>query len=634
MKTTDHVDENDILLVKTFLRYNMAVENPSFRQQSIVCIKKLLTRFFAHSYQLEKNNDKEKELTHKLYGDFISWFLQFIFSQLHLDAPYCQVSFSLELISLVTNFLDQQSTSSVIQYIYIVQTDKERFTSQLLECLSDTYDPNRLLVLKIFSKHVVFCSQPSVEDIQSLFEKALDDLFSPQPDISSVSAYQICYISIVCDQSTVFKGIKNVELCDIDASPCISIINILFRILKQQLETMKSGLVKASQSSPVHSVLFAIRSMFQVHEFNLKHRTVVANRAEFCDFVNNFIQVGFEIIDQVSPYVTNEAPEGQLCNVNLSDTFELLSLNCDKDTILQAHIARMILVCCWRSMKEVSLILGMFITNFGNSPTDEGLLSKDVYLAMWNMFNNIMLRSKHAGAYELASIGFLKLCSTLWLSTNESLRCLPINAVKELVSELTSVKPMENAQVTRRSAGLPFYLQSLSSTEPEVNGKSAFTFLMSSLTELCHHRLTEHDINKTVISLNVLRAFFKDAKMCEEVFPYIATGVKIALEGFGSSRWPIRNSCTLLFSALMQRIFGVKKVKMTGREFFSRYPQLYPHLVEKTELMSSSTGDGGGDELHPSVFPILLLLSHLYPSTVEGTDSLMKLDVFMSAILR
>jgi len=190
---------------------------------------------------------------------------------------------------------------------------------------------------------------------------------------------------------------------------------------------------------------------------------------------------------------------------------------------------------------------------------------------------------------------------------------------------------MENAQVTRRSAGLPFYLQSLVSTEPEVNGRNSFVLLMDSLTELCHNRLTEHDINKTVISLNVLRAFFKDAKMCEEVFPYIATGVKIALDGFGSSLWPIRNSCTLLFSALMQRIFGVKKVKMTGREFFSRYPQLYPHLVEKTKSMSCSTTNDGA--LHPSVFPILLLLSHLYPSTMEGTDSLMKLDVFMSAII-
>ena len=153
---------------------------------------------------------------------------------------------------------------------------------------------------------------------------------------------------------------------------------------------------------------------------------------------------------------------------------------------------------------------------------------------------------------------------------------------------------------------------------------------MSSLTNLCYDHLQSHDINKIVISLNVLRAFYKDAKMCEDVFPFIAKGVIVALNGFASSLWPIRNSCTLLFSSLMQRIFGVKKVKMTGREFFSRYPQLYPYLVEKTKLMS---GDDGR-QLHPSVFPILLLLSHLYPSTIEGTDSLMKLDVFMEPILR
>ena len=153
---------------------------------------------------------------------------------------------------------------------------------------------------------------------------------------------------------------------------------------------------------------------------------------------------------------------------------------------------------------------------------------------------------------------------------------------------------------------------------------------MNALTELCKKRLTIHDINKIVISLNILRAFFKDAKLCEDVAPYVSDGVVIALEGFSSSLWPIRNSCTLLFSALMQRIFGVKKSKITGREFFSRYPALYQYLLDKLTVNVNASAS----LLNATVYPVLLLLSHLYPSSVEGRDTLMRLDRFIPSIMR
>lgn len=45
----------------------------------------------------------------------------------------------------------------------------------------------------------------------------------------------------------------------------------------------------------------------------------------------------------------------------------------------------------------------------------------------------------------------------------------------------------------------------------------------------------------------------------------------------------------MLFSTLLQRTFGTKKTKdehssvnkLTGREFFTRYPQLHPYLLQE-----------------------------------------------------
>lgn len=53
----------------------------------------------------------------------------------------------------------------------------------------------------------------------------------------------------------------------------------------------------------------------------------------------------------------------------------------------------------------------------------------------------------------------------------------------------------------------------------------------------------------------------------------------------------VRNSSNLLFTALVLRVFGAKRVqdehsvenKMTGREFFSRFPSLHGYLLEQLE---------------------------------------------------
>lgn len=55
------------------------------------------------------------------------------------------------------------------------------------------------------------------------------------------------------------------------------------------------------------------------------------------------------------------------------------------------------------------------------------------------------------------------------------------------------------------------------------------------------------------------------------------------------SSWAIRNCSVMLFSTLLQRTVGVKKTRdehsalnlLTATEFFIRFPQLRPYLVEQ-----------------------------------------------------
>ncbi|KAG8443615.1 hypothetical protein GDO86_008964 [Hymenochirus boettgeri] len=73
---------------------------------------------------------------------------------------------------------------------------------------------------------------------------------------------------------------------------------------------------------------------------------------------------------------------------------------------------------------------------------------------------------------------------------------------------------------------------------------------------------------------------------------------------------------------------------MTGREFFSRFPSLYPFLLKHLELVADTADSPTGEsKLHPSLFLLLLILSKLYPSPMDGTYSALSMAPFIPFIL-
>ncbi|KAA8584074.1 hypothetical protein FQN60_015282, partial [Etheostoma spectabile] len=74
---------------------------------------------------------------------------------------------------------------------------------------------------------------------------------------------------------------------------------------------------------------------------------------------------------------------------------------------------------------------------------------------------------------------------------------------------------------------------------------------------------------------------------------------------------------------------------MTGREFFTRFPALYPFLLNQLEEAAATVeSDSGHVKLHPSLFLLLLVLSRLYPSPMDGSSSPLGLAPFMPFIIR
>lgn len=79
-----------------------------------------------------------------------------------------------------------------------------------------------------------------------------------------------------------------------------------------------------------------------------------------------------------------------------------------------------------------------------------------------------------------------------------------------------------------------------------------------------------------------------------------------------------------MYAALMTRMFGVQRTKdsdalsmknrMTIKVFFMRYPELHQFMLrELSEELSNRNG--------MSLYPVLLILSRLYPSNFSADDS-------------
>ena len=77
------------------------------------------------------------------------------------------------------------------------------------------------------------------------------------------------------------------------------------------------------------------------------------------------------------------------------------------------------------------------------------------------IFIHQLTEARHRGAFEMAHTGFSKLCRALWSSPTAKRNERPKAWVGDLLDSLQSSSVARLLTVTRRSAGLPFFVQVL-----------------------------------------------------------------------------------------------------------------------------------------------------------------------------
>ncbi|XP_067681790.1 tRNA (32-2'-O)-methyltransferase regulator THADA-like [Haliotis asinina] len=665
LKTTEPITELELSLLRYFLPLNLNNQSPAFRQYMLAYLHKLLGRLKESGTTLTRLASQNKQIPEsqktlemlESYMSFLRWLQSHLFRNLHPGSAFARRLTSLAGLVLIIEVFPHKDDKELYQFTS--QVDSSHINT-MMECLTDTFEENKVASVRVLTFCFNHGCSLQTKSQRSLFSAAMELSRSTKPHDCTTGSH---IFQVLLQQPDVVKVMKSYVLDlkvfstpesdqTLYCCPDLTLLKMLLLSLRDQTAVARANLIVAAANRPMYPTMHCIRHILSDVDLRNIPDTVLPH---WKYFMEELIEACLDLARVVSPVVQDSSPEGNVpteaimgpgLNVDAvvqSEEEKKLLLETTESEKMVTLMPEYLVVCCWRTIKEVSLILGQICLQA--TVGDTGLISPQQVQALGSYFTTQLLESKHRGAFELAYAGFVKMCEMLWRHASVDLHSLPRRWLEEVMCDIISDNPDSRLCATRRSAGVPFYVQALVTTEPTSTGRVCFKSAMTRLLMLAltHSNRTQMN-NSQVHSLNILRALFRDTRLGEDVVPYVADGLKAAILGFKSQVWAVRNSSTLLLSALMTRIFGVKRSKdenaiskkncQTGRAFFHRYPSLYQFLLSELDEATQDIDCRERLHLHPSLYPVLMVLGRLFPSSLEGADTHLNLSAFIPFVLK
>ncbi|CAG9766886.1 unnamed protein product [Ceutorhynchus assimilis] len=623
LKSTELYLDWEFIFLISFIRYNITAQSPNVRKQIASYYKKALTRYDAGFKVIQRSiaslnkclevnsggRDHKKFLVlyqelKKSYRRFICNLTRILISNLSYDSNFPRRATSLELLLVIRDILHPDEWRSCWN---------EDDVKNSHNILFDTYESNKKMIVKLLKTlppyylgftNVTF----TFKYMQRSFELALD--VKPNKTLSAA------YLFEVCSYSPFFYDIVHCE-CGEEAKKSNEPTLVMIVVLTRKLINESSGIAIDNimeTKTGVYGLILSIRHL-------LDNREMEQHNDTYSGVFELLVSTCFDISEKIMPVVCNPSPEGYL-----PDSVEEI---CDND---ESPKAQKVLVYAWRTMKEMTLLLAEIVKQSIKLENQIIMLPEEQLIEIGIFFVTVFIQSKHRGVFEQAYVGFSMICEYFWKSSRQNISNLPKQWLQEALDLCTGEKLSEDLCPTRRSAGLPFLILSILTSAPDPS------YFHNSISTLCKHVEYEEkgsNDETRMHCLNVLRAMFRHSKLGELVAPYVARGVILAITGFKSDAWGIRNSSTLLFASLITRMFGVQrstdsdhlciKNKLTVKVFRLRYQELY-------EFILNSLAEECHNKSSLILQPLLMILSRLYPGHLEEeySEYLPYIDVCLS----
>ncbi|XP_016129375.1 thyroid adenoma-associated protein homolog [Sinocyclocheilus grahami] len=667
-RSTETLSRQEIELIRHFLPFNLNSQSPGVRQQTVSLLKKLLCRMKDGAQLLQKkldqhHNHKDQQVFN-MYQEFLCWFCETLFQVFHPGASFSRCLMALHLLGLIA----EHFTFNTGCGFALGESVSFSHAQAVLYCLASNFLEVKQLACNLLQKlppAAVRLQEP--ERLQSLFQVALDLSTSTKP-FDSVTAAHL--LNLLLHQPGLQDALlRCIQKQHIPVQPPALIQSQTSEAASLEQNTLAGcgfALGESVSFSHAQAVLYCLASNFlEVKQLAcnlLQKLPPTAVRLQVSvkepERLQSLFQVALDLSTSTKPF--DSVTAAHLLNLLLHQPgLQDALLRCiqkqhipvQPPALIQSQTSEAASLE-QNTLAESSAGLQKILQEIQPRDTNDFFTSARELDPSESDCNGEQKEPENAvhkpqSCNSESSAGLQKILQEIQpRDTNDF-----FTSARELDPSESDCngeqKEPENAVHKPQSCNsVRIYIRALLSSEPKSSSCGLLKMTMRSLTALAmpsNDADTESSSVPQVHALNILRALYRDTRLGENIVPFVSDGMQAAILGFTSPVWAVRNSSTLLFSTLITRIFGVKKGKdehskknrMTGREFFTRFPALYPFLLSQLqEAAASVNSDSGQVKLHPSLFLLLLVLGRLYPSPMDGSSSPLGLAPFMPLIIR
>jgi len=410
------------------------------------------------------------------------------------------------------------------------------------------------------------------------------------------------------------------------------------------LAKLKSGGLAEGVTScaAIHGVISGLRLILERKDISGHiSRPTAEETAAWRELHQKLISFCCDMWDLVGPVLCAAAPEGHTLepedeedgNGGVEDFY-----SAGGDVTTQALMSY-----AWRAIKESSELLSAIISHarYPDIINHEDI-SRSGELLIAQLAN-----SRHAGAFSAVSPCLLQLSKRCFACPDPAVRELP----RRWLAENSSLIVTKAGAITRRSAGIPFLIIGILTAETD-NNRPLLHETFARFVEIAQMPPPEREAGgekasnesggtkmdlPQVHALNCIKTLFCDSRLGPIVSDLIGHGLEVAVNCFASSVWAIRNGGLMLFTALLNRLFGTSRSRndysftanlYTTKRFFQKYPAvrgiLLNQLRKGVESLSlpPATLPSSNVPIVEMVYPALSLVSRLgvspgYPDIEE-----------------
>ncbi|BFZ58737.1 hypothetical protein PYCC9005_005802 [Savitreella phatthalungensis] len=274
------------------------------------------------------------------------------------------------------------------------------------------------------------------------------------------------------------------------------------------------------------------------------------------------------------------ATEGVLCDDSPEGSNPFLKGY--NDRALRGPETQLVLSYCWRGLKEAGNLLDRVLAT--------GNLDYQSVCEAGDLLQSWLLRVRHRGAFSTVEPIFVNLCARLLVSKDEDLRRLPHRWLVNNIDGLSRTRDL-----TRRSAGIPMSIVAVLIGEARQRRPDSSPLLDEAVDRLLTIAAASAPESACgdlpqVHAMNTLKEIFRESSLSRASEAYVERSFFVAMDGFYSDVWAIRNCSLMLFNATMHRSFGgyfsrehSKVHTLSTRAFFGKYPALADRVEDELE---------------------------------------------------